>query len=181
MITKVLQIGNPFLRRIAAKTADYTSPSTKVLMQNLIDTLRAQKSGVAISAVQIGSELNLFMLEIKPTPNRPELKPLGPLFFFNSEISWRSSETVPMYEACLSIMDTELFGEVVRPKAIRLKFQDITGASFENEYEGFIARVIQHEVDHLNGKLFTDIVDPKTLQTAEEYRKMLSRKKQAKS
>lgn len=180
MISKILQIGNPKLRIAANPTSDFNSDEVKETKQNLVDTLRAQKSGVAISAIQIGSPLNLFLIEIKPTPNRPELKPLGPLFFFNPEITWRSAETIGMFEACLSIMNAEIFGEVTRPKEIKLKYRDETGAEQEAGYDDFLARVIQHEVDHLQGKLFTDIVDTTTLQIAEEYRKMLSRKKQIK-
>lgn len=146
------------------------------LKTDLIDTLRAQKAGVGISSVQIGKPVRLFVIEIKPTPNRPELKQLGPIFIFNPEIVKNSDSKVEMYEACLSINNADLYGSVSRVDSVSLKYLDENGNEVIADYDGFLARVILHEMDHLNGKLFTDSADSKTLMTGEEYKKMKSKK-----
>jgi peptide deformylase len=153
-----------------------SSEKIKTLKTDLLDTLRAQAAGVAISAVQLGELVRLFVLEVKPTPNRPDLKSVGPVFFFNPSFVSKSDKTVKMFEACLSIDNAGTYGEVERPEKITLKFVDEDGSEQEEKYSGFIARVIQHEMDHLDGILFTDIASPETIMTAEEYREMRARK-----
>jgi peptide deformylase len=182
MLRKVLQIGNPLLREQSqiVDVQNLGSAEIESLKQDLLDTLRAQKAGVAISAVQIGKPIQLFLVEIKPTPNRPELKPLGPLYFFNPELIKASEEAVDMYEACLSIVNAELFGNVTRPKSISVKYVNEEGKTVSEEFDGFLARVIQHELAHLRGELFSDYVIADTLATAEEYRKQMSKKKSGK-
>jgi peptide deformylase len=76
-----------------------------------------------------------------------------------------------MVEGCLSVFNSELFGSVVRPEKITLKYLDETFTEITEEYDGMFARAIQHEIDHLNGILFTDIVDAKSISSLEEYRK----------
>lgn len=180
MIQKILQIGNPTLREVSRELSkeEILSNETKTLFQDLIDTLRAQPTGVAISAVQIGQPIQMFVVEIKALPNRPEIKPLGPLGFINPQIIRASKEETSMDEACLSIAQAQLFGSVSRPKEIEIKFSDENGVEKQQKFDGFLARVIQHELDHLNGKLFTDIVDPLSLSNDKEYRKQKSRSSQ---
>lgn len=173
MVKDIIQIGNPLLRDVSKKISfnEINSLQISKLKVNLLETLRAQPIGVAISAVQIGEPVRLFVVEIKTISNRPELKAEPPRYFFNAEIIKFSSQTVGMYEGCLSIVNANLFGNVVRPKSITLKYLDESGESKEETFDGFMARVIQHEVDHLNGKLFTDTVETETLADLKEYRK----------
>ncbi len=173
MIKKILQIGNPLLRQSSEKLSDDEILSEKMsfLKQDLLDTLSAQKVGVGISAVQIGVLQQVFLVNIKPSANRPEIKSSEPRFFFNPKILEFSKEEVEMTEGCLSIAEAKLFGKVSRPDKIKLSYQDENAKSHTEEFDGFISRVIQHEVDHINGKLFTDIVDLQTLTSDEEMRK----------
>ncbi|MBL8014673.1 MAG: peptide deformylase [Candidatus Doudnabacteria bacterium] len=182
MIKKILDIGNPLLREVSKEVneQDIKSSDIQTLIQDLIDTLRDQKSGVAISAVQIGVPVRLFIVEIKPTPNRPEFTAWGPIAFINPVVTSMSEEKIELPEACLSIFNAELFGNVVRSKSLQIKYLDQDGTPQEAKYEDFIAKVIQHEMDHLNGVLFTDLADPHSFATAAEYRKARSRQKEAK-
>lgn len=161
------------LRKVSTPLSHEEIFSDKItnLKADLVDTLRAQKLGVGISAVQIGEAVRLFAIEIKKTPARPDIEPLGPLFFFNPEIISSSEESVDMFEACLSIKAADLYGDVKRPVSITVKFLDEFALEKTQEFSGFIARVIQHEIDHLNGKLFTDIAKPESLVSAEDYKK----------
>lgn len=165
MNKKILQIGNPILRQVSGKLSknEITSQEMNVLKDDLLETLAAQKVGVGISAVQIGVLKQLFLVNIKPSA--------GPKFFFNAKIIKFSKEEVEMTEGCLSIAEAKLFGKVSRPDKIKLSYQDENAESHTEEFDGFISRVIQHEVDHINGKLFTDIVDLQTLTSDEEMRK----------
>ncbi len=173
MNKKILQIGNPKLREVSELLSkdEILSSEISELKKDLIDTLASQKVGVGISAVQIGILKQVFLVNIKPNPNRPELVSTGPKFFFNPKIIKFSKENVEMTEGCLSISEAKLFGKVSRPHQITLSYQDEKGEGHTEEFDGFMCRVIQHEVDHINGKLFTDIVDLQSLTSDEEMRK----------
>lgn len=171
MIKPILQKNDSRLRQKSLPVADINDQSLVSLKSDMLDTLHDQPVGVAISAVQMGSPLRLFLVETKPVPNRPDLKPVGPLFFFNPELTFTSEKHVDMSEACLSIDKAELYGIVSRPERIRIRFTSETGEVVEQKYSGFLARVIQHEIDHLNGILFTDIAYPESVMPAEEFRK----------
>jgi peptide deformylase len=78
----------------------------------------------------------------------------GPRYFVNPEITWRSEETVPYEEGCLSV--PEIYDEVERPARVKLKYLNYQGEAVEEEAEGLFAVCIQHEMDHLEGVLFID-------------------------
>ena len=116
------------------------------LISNLIDTLEAQTDppGLGLSAVQIGVLKRVFVARI-----RNKIKP-----FVNPKILKFSQKEIAIIEGCLSIPD--LYGHVIRPAELDLEAQDRYGKIIKNHYKGLAARVIQHEVDHLNGALFID-------------------------
>jgi peptide deformylase len=82
----------------------------------------------------------------------PEVK--APRFFVNPEITWRSEETAPYEEGCLSV--PEIYDEVERPARVKLRYLDYDGNAVEEDAEGLFAVCIQHEMDHLDGVLFID-------------------------
>lgn len=170
MIREVAQIGNAVLRTIAKEiTSDEVIHQ---LAEDLNDTLLMQSAGVAIAAPQIFEEYRAFLINIKANENRPEVEPFGPLVMINPVIEKEFGEKAKIYEACLSIPG--LFGEVERYSKLKIRYFDLKGIEHKEEFEGFTARVIQHEYDHLNGILYTDKVDLSTLMTPMEYRKMKS-------
>lgn len=118
-------------------------------------------NGIGLAAVQIGVHKRLIVLDIAqssmgnpPTPGEMQLLPQMPLALVNPEIIGFGSETEPYDEGCLSV--PELYAEVIRPRLIKVRAQDLTGQTFEFECGGLLARCIQHEVDHLDGYLFVD-------------------------
>ena len=82
-----------------------------------------------------------------------------------------------MYEACLSISNADLYGNVERMDSVSIKYLDENAEEQTTDYTGFLARVVLHELDHLDGRLFTDRAEPESLMDGESYRKMNARKK----
>lgn len=118
-------------------------------------------------------------IDTKPTPTRPDLI-RQQLTIINPEIITTYGEAVPEWEGCIS--GAELYAKVPRYKKIRLRWQDTEADMHEQDFDGFLAHVIQHEVDHLNGLLFVDRVqDTTSYMTFKEYRKMGTKEASGKS
>ena len=135
--------------RPLAELADYMVKAMRVL------------NGIGLAAVQIGVHKRLVVLEVPqssmgnpPTPGELQLLPQMPVVMVNPEIIESSSEIVPWDEGCLSLPN--FYAEVMRPRGIKVKAQDLNGNFFECECGGLLGRCIQHEVDHLNGVVFAD-------------------------
>jgi peptide deformylase len=120
----------------------------KTLVADMFETMYAAP-GIGLAAIQIGVPKRLVVMDI----TRKD-EPRQPMVFINPEITWESEETNVYEEGCLSI--PEYYENVERPKLVRVRFTDETGATKEIEADGLLATCIQHEIDHLNGKLFID-------------------------
>lgn len=166
---KILQLGDPALRVVAKAVAanSFAHPTTQNLIDDLIETMRdAQGSGLA--ATQIGVPLRICVLEVKKNPRYP-YKPLIPLTIMINP-TWEpiGDETYENIEGCLSVIG--LRGRVSRAKEIRITYVDRLGVEQSMSYYGLRAGTVQHEVDHLDGLLFTDRVeDRQTLTTWENF------------
>jgi len=160
VIKEAVQIGDPLLRAKAKKVTNPTSKEVKKVIADLRDSM-AYHELVGMAAPQIGKKLRIFVSEIRTTKNR---KAKGDPFrvYIDPEIKWRSREQASDYEGCGSVIYSMIFGKVRRPKAVIVRARDEKGKKFELKASGLLARVIQHENDHLNGVLFTDKADPKT-------------------
>lgn len=147
-LAEIRQIGDPVLRAAALPITafDEALRDEAERMARIMHEAR----GVGLAAPQVGS---LRRLAVVLTGEDAE-----PVVLCNPEITWRSEEEEADYEGCLSI--GEISVEVSRPVAIRLTAQDVDGAVFELAPEGFAARVIQHELDHLDGILILDRTAP---------------------
>ncbi len=174
MIREIAQIGNPILRKTVPEITD--DSVLEKLKKDLTDTLADQSRGVAIAAPQIFEKYRAFLINIQPTDTRKDADSFGPVVMINPVIEKEFGDEKAMFEGCLSIAKADLFGEVKRKSQVKIKYFDLKGREFNEEYGGFIARVIQHEYDHLNGILFTDKVNPKTLMSGDEYSKFQNRK-----
>lgn len=138
-------------------------------------TLETKKYGVGIAATQVGKSLAISVIDTKPTPTRPEIV-RQKLTIINPEIIKTYGKKVDEWEACIS--GTKLYAQVPRYKKLRLKWHDEKAKIHEQDFDGFTAHVIQHEVDHLNGILFVDKVEnPASYMTFNEYKKMRARLK----
>lgn len=179
-ILKATRFGNPILR---SKTERLTSEQiTSGRIQDLIEdmryTLLKKKYGVGIAAPQVGVDVALSVIGIKPTPNRPNSEPFEAVII-NPEIIETYGNKKQLWEGCISCgtENNTLFARVPRYTKIRLRWVDEKGAQREETLEDFVAHVAQHETDHLNGILFVDRVkDPSTFMMADEYRKRIVKK-----
>ena len=105
--------------------------------------------GVGLAAPQIGINKRVFVMDCAPKDGTPE-----PHVLINPEITWTSEELATHEEGCLSI--PEIFEEVTRPALVRIAWTNVDGKAQEQEFDGLASRCVQHELDHLNGRLFID-------------------------
>ena len=154
-ILKVARLGNPILRRGADGILldRLSSPQLQKLIEDMIETMK-EYDGVGLAAVQVHEAKKIAVLEVADNPRYPQ-KPRVPLtVLVNPEVTPLSQETEEDWEGCLSV--PELRGRVPRYKSIRVQARDRSGKEMDFVASDFHARVIQHEWDHLNGKVFLD-------------------------
>ncbi|MEO1253108.1 MAG: peptide deformylase [Pseudomonadota bacterium] len=169
-MTTVSQVGSDVIRQKAVPVDFPLSEQDVQIVRNLIEQMRANDL-VGMAAPQIGQSRRIFVTEVRRTKFRDSgLDPLR--VFVNPSIENASSETQTAYEGCGSVAESNLFGEVERPKKIAVKWQSEDGSHQTAEFEGFIARIIQHELDHLDGIVFLDrIKTTKTVMSGIEFQK----------
>lgn len=154
-ILKVAKLGNPVLRKVAGDVPldQLSSPLLQKFIDDMIETMH-DYDGVGLAAVQVHESKKIAVLEVADNPRYPN-KPTVPLtVLINPSITVLSDETEEDWEGCLSI--PELRGRVPRRKTIRVQARDRDGKDLNFVAAGFHARVIQHEWDHLNGRVFLD-------------------------
>ena len=122
------------------------------LIRFMFDTMR-NANGIGLAANQVGINKSIFVVDISPVENYEKYKPIT---MINPRIVNKSDETSSFEEGCLSIPDIR--AEVIRPKEITIKYQDINLEEQQIDADELYARVIQHEYDHLKGILFTDLI-----------------------
>lgn len=176
-IKKTSEIGSKVIRSRAKQVGKIISPRVRKIIADLTDTMRYENL-VGIAAPQIGSGSRIFVTEIRKTTFRKNISNPDPLrVFINPTLTRTSKKLVGGYEGCGSVASAGLFGLVKRPETISVRALNEKGESFELESSGFLARVIQHEIDHLNGICFIDkITDTKKLLGRQEYIKMGKKK-----
>ena len=161
MIKPVYVYGSPVLRKVSTEiTSDY--PNLKELIESMFETMDGSE-GVGLAAPQIGLSIRLFVIDTALFgEDHPEVKGFKKVFI-NPKIIERSEVQNIYNEGCLSI--PSLREDVERPESVTIKYSDENFVEHEEFYDGIIARVIQHEHDHLEGILFTDRVSPIRRQT----------------
>ncbi|GAM65307.1 peptide deformylase [Vibrio ishigakensis] len=149
----IAQLGHPVLRQRAQVVDDILANDCQALISEMIDTVE-QASGVGIAAPQIYKSLRIFIMSSKPNPRYPDA-PLMPITaIINPKIIDASSEMEKGWEGCLSV--PSMRGFVPRHKTISVRYHDQKGQVQEMEFNGFLARIFQHELDHLDGLTFID-------------------------
>jgi peptide deformylase len=164
-IRRILTIDNPAdlaILKEVSKPVDAVDDDVRALMDDMLETMYAAP-GIGLAAVQIGDLRRIVVMDLGdgPVPEGAEPDADGvmpvtpnPRFIINPEVLWASDETFCYEEGCLSI--PEYFDEVERPKRVRVTHLNRDGERVEEEIEGLYAICYQHELDHLNGVLFTD-------------------------
>ena len=152
MILPIYVYGHPVLRK---ETVDVQSdyPDIKQLIANMFDTMY-NADGIGLAAPQIGLAIRLLVIDATPmADNYPECKGFKRIMI-NPDIVERSEEEVVLEEGCLSIPG--IHEKVSRAAKIRIKYFDADFAEHEEEVDGFTARIVQHEYEHLEGEVFID-------------------------
>lgn len=150
MKLKIRVCGETVLRKVALPV-EKPFGRLEPFVRNMIETMHAAK-GVGLAAPQVNRSIRVFVYDAGEAGGGEE----GDRVCINPVITWRSETLVPYEEGCLSIPD--LNAEVLRPDKVRLQAWSLDGFRFTVDAEGLEARVIQHEFDHLEGILFTDLI-----------------------
>lgn len=167
ILRQIAQLGQPVLRRVAERVADPSHPAVQALIDDMLATV-ADANGVGIAAPQVFEPLSLFIVSSSPNPRYPQAPRMEPAALIDPELVWSSDDKEKGWEGCLSIPG--LRGLVPRHTRIGVRYLTREGAVREEEYAGFLARVFQHEFDHVRGVLFIDRVESTLeLVTEKEY------------
>lgn len=174
VITTVTELGNPILRKKAKLVTNSTTKHIKKIIEDLTDTMRHLEL-VGMAAPQIGKSVRVFVTEIRKTKLRKQVasrKIVKLRIFVNPEILEQSTLQVEDWEGCGSVASAQLFGLVKRSKTITVRAQDENGDLFTLTATDLLARIIQHEYDHLEGVIFTDKAKSSSFMSRSEYVKM---------
>lgn len=154
----IVQKQDPILRGVAKPVpiSEIGTPQIQGIISDMLESMKVHKDGIAIAAPQIGVDLRIFAISGKllKQADKSYKGDGSDLVFINPEISKASKEKKEMEEGCLSVR--WLYGTVKRSVRVTLKAYDMQGNKLERGASGLLAQIFQHEVDHLNGILFTD-------------------------
>lgn len=150
-IRSILRMGDPRLLQSAAPVRDFATPALQELIDDMFDTMRAA-GGVGLAAPQIGVGLQVVIFGFEASARYPDAAAVPQTILINPLITPLGDEEALGWEGCLSVPG--LRGEV--PRALRIRYQgfDAEGGAIDRTVEGFHARVVQHECDHLIGRLY---------------------------
>ncbi len=165
-VKEVLRIGNPLLRTVCKPVDTFGTDRLETLIQDMRDTMYAHQ-GAGLAAIQIGVPLRLVLFSVDDNPRYPAAERIPETVLINPVIEAVGTETETDWEGCLSVPG--LRGLVPRCRTIRYTGFDQHGRAIDITASGFHARVVQHEVDHLNGIVYIErMQDMRTLGFVEE-------------
>lgn len=150
-VRDVLKMGTPSLFQRSEPVTAFGTPELAALIDDMIDTMKAL-SGAGLAAPQIGVNLRVVIFEVVANPRYPDAEPVPFTVLINPELTPQSDETEEGWEGCLSVPG--LRGMVPRHTRLRYRGFDAAGNAIDRTVSGFHARVVQHEVDHLDGLLY---------------------------
>lgn len=164
--------GDPLLRQIAQPVRHLWTPKLAELVSAMRCAMHV-KGGVGIAAPQLGESLRLFIVASRPNERYPDAPLMPPEVIVDPEILWASDDTLTDWEGCLSVPG--LRGRVARARRIRVRSLDAeNGETRTCDYTDFVARIFQHELDHLDGILFPDrLAEGEELISDDEYQRRI--------
>jgi len=170
-ILQIFQLGNPILRQQAQSIHDVHDERIQKLIDDLINTAVAQ-NGVGIAAPQVAQSYCLFIVASRPTLRYPNAPSMPATAMINPRIIGHSTEVVKDWEGCLSVPGIR--GLVPRYQTIEVEYTTRDGKLEKQELTDFVARIFQHESDHLDGMVFLDRLETtKDIITEQEYQKII--------
>ena len=146
-LREILIVPDPRLKTVS-KPVQVVDDVLRALMDDMLETMY-DAPGIGLAAIQIGEPVRVIVMDLARGEEEK-----APRYFVNPEILWRSEETQPYEEGCLSV--PEIYDEVERPAKVKLRYMNYQGETVEEDAEGLFAVCIQHEMDHLEGVLFID-------------------------
>jgi peptide deformylase len=154
MEVPIILYGSPALRKHSVEVKE--NDNVQEIANSLFSTLK-KAGGIGLAAVQVSLLKRVFIIDTSPlTEPDMEIEKFEGIFINPVIIDWAGGDTV-YQEGCLSF--PEIFEEVIRPGKILVRFQDLDFNTYEEELDGIISRIFQHEMDHLNGILFIDRIN----------------------
>jgi len=150
-IQRILKMGHPLLHEVASPVTRFNTTELAALIADMDDTMRAAH-GAGIAAPQIGVSLRVVIFEVQENPRYPQVAPVPYTVLVNPVVTALDAYEEEGWEGCLSVPGMR--GLVARARRVRYQGFDHTGARIARSVEGFHARVVQHEVDHLDGVLY---------------------------
>ena len=153
----ILSFPDPRLRTIA-KPVDTVTDEIRQLAADMFETMY-EAPGIGLAATQVDQHIQLIVIDV--SENRDQ-----PMVFINPKVTPLTEQTLPYEEGCLSV--PQIYDKVERPSRVKIEAIDLEGNAFELEADELLAVCIQHEMDHLNGKLFVDYLSPLKRQRARE-------------
>lgn len=170
-ILQIAQLGNPILRQQVQNIENVRDERIQKLIDNLISTV-AQANGVGIAAPQVAQSYRLFIVASRPNPRYPNAPEMEPTAILNPRVISHSDEVVKGWEGCLSIPGIR--GLVPRYRAIEVEYTSQNGKLQRREFTDFVARIFQHENDHLDGIVFLDRLESmRDIMTEQEYQQQI--------
>lgn len=146
-IRPILTVPNPLLKEVS-KPVDKVTDEIRTLMDDMLETMY-DAPGIGLAAIQIGEPVRVIVMDLADKEEEPK-----PQYFVNPEILEKVEATVPYDEGCLSV--PEIYETIDRPERVQIKYLNYNGEEVIEWAEGLYAVCIQHEMDHLEGKLFID-------------------------
>ncbi|MGB3316197.1 MAG: peptide deformylase [Albidovulum sp.] len=168
-IRPILIHPDPRLKKLCDPVTEITD-DLRAAAEDMLETMY-DAPGVGLAGPQVGLMSRILVMDcIKD----PEAKP-RPMVLMNPEVTWTSDETNTYEEGCLSI--PEQYADITRPKEVKVRWLGLDGATHEEEFDGLWATCVQHEIDHLDGKLFIDYLTPLKRQLITRKMQKLKREK----
>ncbi|WP_340122983.1 peptide deformylase [Methylobacter svalbardensis] len=155
-VCEIAQLGDPVLRQKAETVADVHDGEIRQIIEAMFSTL-ASTQGVGIAAPQISESKRIIIIASRPTPRYPSAPLMAPTVMINPRFDVLSEIQEKDWEGCLSIPGIRAL--VPRYRDIMIRYTDQQGSLVEARLSGFVARIFQHEVDHLEGKTYLDRVE----------------------
>jgi len=150
MIRSILLYPDPRLKKVCEPIAEITD-EVKKLAADMLDTMY-EAPGIGLAAPQVGAMTRLLVMDcIKDGPREP-------MVLINPQVVWASEDVSTFEEGCLSL--PEQYADVKRPASVTVRWTSLEGAEQERTFEGLWSTCVQHEIDHLEGKLFIDYLGP---------------------